>query len=258
MIPACTYPVRTSFMKAKIKYLLPLLAVLLMLPLAVAQDAAPAAAAAPAAQEMSGFDKFQYDAGYIGWVIELLSVIGLTLIIKLFIEIRKVKMAPPEIVDEIEALLEADEFQEAMEVCESEPCFFTNVVAAGLPKINVSFDTMEKHLEEMMDEEVTRVNAKLAWLSLIAAIAPMLGLLGTVQGMIAAFDQIAATKGQATPDQLAHNIASALITTLLGLMVAIPVTSAYVILRNRMVSFTIEVGSVIQDMFERFRPRNAS
>jgi len=182
--------------------------------------------------------------------------VALALVIKYALEMRRRRLAPPEVVDEIEALLEAEEYQEAMEVCEAEPCFFTNVVAAGLARVNLSFDTMEKSIGEMLDEENTKISGKLSWLTLLAAIAPMLGLLGTVQGMIGAFDQIAQSKGQATPDQLADNIAMALITTLLGLMVAIPVTSAYVVIRNRAIVSSLEIAAVVEDMFERFRPRD--
>ncbi len=216
----------------------------------------PALAAQTDTSDMSPLEKFQHGAGWIGWIIEALSVVALTLIVKYAMEMRKTKLAPPEVVDEIEALLEAEEYQEAMEVCESEPCYFTNVVAAGLAKINIGFETMEHSIGEMLEEENTKINGKLSWLTLLAAIAPMLGLLGTVQGMIGAFDQIAASKGQATPDQLADNISMALITTLLGLMVAIPVTSAYVVIRNRVIATSIEVAAVVEDMFERFRPKS--
>jgi biopolymer transport protein ExbB len=222
-------------------------ALLLLAPAVLAQDAE--------AVEAGGFEAFMANAGYIGWVIMLLSVVALTMIIKEVMDIRKVKLAPPEIVDELEALLEAEEYQEAMEVCESEPCYFTNVVAAGLPKLNASFEAMEKSLEEMMEEENTKLYGRLSWLSLIAAVSPMMGLLGTVQGMIGAFNQIAASKGQATPDQLAANISMALITTMLGLTVAIPVTAAFVFLRNRVVTYSLEISAVVEDMFERFRPR---
>jgi biopolymer transport protein ExbB len=216
---------------------------------------APALAAQTDTTQMSPLEKFQHGAGWIGWIIEALSVVALTLVVKYAIEMRKSKLAPPEVVDEIEALLEAGEYQEAMEVCEADPCYFTNVVAAALAKINTSFDTMEKTIGETLDDENSKINGKLSWLTLLAAVAPMLGLLGTVQGMIGAFDQIAASKGQATPDQLADNIAMALITTLLGLMVAIPVTSAFVVIRNRIITASIEISAVIEDMFERFRPK---
>jgi biopolymer transport protein ExbB len=231
----------------KVKIILFLLAQALMAPMALSQDGSGAPA--------GGLEGFFEKAGPIGWFIMLLSVVALTLIIKEVLEIRKQKLAPPEIVDEIEALLEAEEYQEAMEVCESEPCYFTNVVAAGLPKLNASFEAMEKSLEEMMEEENTKLYGRLSWLSLIAAVSPMMGLLGTVQGMINAFEQIAATKGQATPDQLAKDISMALITTMLGLTVAIPVTAAFVFLRNRVVAYSLEISAVIEDMFERFRPR---
>jgi len=217
---------------------------------------APALAAQTDTSQMSPLEKFQHGAGWIGWIIEALSVVALTLVVKYAIEMRKSKLAPPEVVDEIEALLEAEEYQEAMEVCESDPCYFTNVVAAGLAKLNTGFDTMEKTIGETLDDENSKLNGKLSWLTLIAAVGPMLGLLGTVQGMIGAFDQIAASKGQATPDQLADNIAMALITTLLGLMVAIPVTSAFVVIRNRVITASIEISAVIEDMFERFRPKD--
>jgi len=113
---------------------------------------------------------------------------------------------------------------------------------------------MEAAVKETMEEEQLKQLMRLGWLSLIAAVGPMLGLFGTVQGMIGAFQQIAATKGAADPASLADNISLALITTLDGLLVAIPITSAFVFLRNRLVTATLEVGAVVEDIFERFRP----
>jgi len=218
--------------------------------LAFAQDdATPAAGSGSAAGEF--FD----NAGLIGYVIMGLSIVAVTLIIKGVMDIRKDKLAPPEIVDEIEALFEAQDYQEAIELCESEPNYFTNVVAAGLPKLNASFEAMEKSLEEMAEEETIKLHAQLSWLSLIAGIAPMLGLMGTVNGMIGAFRTIAEQKGAATPDQMAEDISGALITTFLGLIVAVPVTAAFVFLRNRVVAYSLEIAAVVEDLFERFRPR---
>lgn len=192
--------------------------------------------------------------GTVGWIIIALSVVGLALIIDNLVNIRKQKLAPPEVVDEVEALIEAGEYQEAMELCEAEPSYFTNIVASGLPRLNASFEAMEKSVEEVSEEEQLKLFMKIGWLSLIASVAPMLGLLGTVQGMILAFKVIAATKGAAEPADLAENISLALITTLLGLCVAIPMTTAFVFLRNRVVRTTLEIAAVVEDIFERFRP----
>lgn len=236
-----------------------LLVTLFAAPALLAQegDAAAPAADAAAAPQRTAADSFFEQAGTIGLVIMVLSVVALTLIIKEIMAMRRDQLAPPELVDEMEALFEAGEYQEAIELCETEPCYFTNIVAAGLPKLNASFEAMEKSLEEMVEEETIKLHARLSWLSLIAGVAPMLGLMGTVNGMIGAFATIKELKGQATPDQLAGDIAGALITTLLGLVVAVPVTAAFVFLRNRVVSYSLEVAAVVEDLFERFRPRNA-
>lgn len=196
------------------------------------------------------------DGGVIGWGIVFLSVIGTALFIGNLFEMRRDKLVPPDVVEEIEALFEAGEYQEAIELCEAEPSYFTNVVAAGLPKLSSSFNAMEKAIEEMNEEEAIRYHQKLSWISLIGNVAPMAGLLGTVMGMITAFNVIAATKGQADPSQLSSGISAALITTMFGLIVAIPMTAGFVFLRNKVVKHSIEVAAVAADLFERFRPSN--
>lgn len=213
-------------------------------PLALAQDEKPS---------MSIGDVVA-GGGSVGIMLIVLSIVGLALFIDNFVNMRKQKLAPPDVVDEIEALIEAGEYQEAMELCEAEPSYFTNVVSAGLPRLNASFEAMEKAVEEMAEEEQLKLFMKLGWISLIAAVAPMLGLTGTVLGMILAFKVIASSKGQAEPSDLADNISLALITTLLGLFVAIPMTAAFVFLRNRVVKSTLEIAAVVEDIFERFRP----
>lgn len=226
------------------------MAVTLLLPalgLAADGDAAPA--------KVTLGEVFK-DGGTIGWIIVALSVVMLALAIDNFVNIRKDKLAPQDLIQEVEALFEAGDYQEAIELCEAEPNFFTNVVAAGLPKLNASFEAIEKALEEMVDEEALKLHTRIGWLSFISAVAPMLGLLGTVSGMIGAFKQIAATKGQADPSQLSSNISGALVTTMFGLIVALPATFAYTLFRNKVVKITIEVGAVVEDLFERFRPAN--
>ncbi len=212
--------------------------------------------AAPAKQVM---DKSIMDtikaSGGIGWIIVALSVVALAVVIENFVTLRRNKLAPPELIDEVQALFDEGQYQEAMELCENESTFFTRICAAGIAKIGHSFEVIEQSLVEMGDEEAIKLHQKIGWLSLIASVGPMLGLLGTVSGMVQAFDQIAATQGQASPADLAAAISIALLTTLFGLMVAIPVTSAFVYLRNNLVRSVIEVGAIVEDLFERFRPQ---
>ena len=108
----------------------------------------------------------------------------------------------------------------------------------------------------MGDEESIRLHQKIGWLSLIANVAPMMGLLGTVGGMIEAFNTIASSGGQANPAELAGGISKALLTTMFGLVVAIPTTASFAFLRNRLVKSVIEIGAIVEDLFERFRPEH--
>lgn len=192
--------------------------------------------------------------GFIGWVIILLSVVSLALAIEHFVTIRRDKIVPPELVDEIEALFEEEEYQEALELCESEPNFLTNILSAGLPKINAGFDAMEKAMDEVAEEETIKLHQKVGWLSLIGNIAPMLGLFGTVWGMILAFNAIVRLGQAVTPKDLAGGISAALITTLFGLFVAMPALFFFFWFRNRVVKAALEITAIADDLVERFRP----
>jgi biopolymer transport protein ExbB len=197
------------------------------------------------------------NSGFIGWVIVVESIVALALIIEAFVSLKREKLAPPELIDEVQALFDEGQFQEAMELCENEPTFFTRICGAGIAKIGHPFEVITNAISEMGDEESVRLNQKLGWLAVVSATAPMLGLLGTVQGMILAFHKIAASGGQATPAHLAGSISIALLTTLFGLIVAIPVIAVMAYLRNRLIRSIIEVGAIIEDLFERFRPKTA-
>lgn len=219
---------------------------------ALAQDPA----AAPAAEESSlSIGELIVLSGFIGWMIIALSVVTLALVIEAYVTLSRDKLAPPALIDEITSLFDEGQYQEAMELCENEPTFFTRVVAAGISKIGHPFEVIQTAIAEMGDEEAIRLHQKIGWISVLAAVSPMLGLFGTVQGMIASFHVIANTANP-TPAQLASGIYVALLTTFEGLMIAIPATAAFAYLRNRLVRNIIEVGAIVEDLFERFRTQS--
>jgi biopolymer transport protein ExbB len=192
--------------------------------------------------------------GVIGWVIILLSIVSLALAIEHFVTIRRDKLVPPELIDEIEALFEEEEYQEALELCESEPNFLTNILSAGLPKINAGFDAMEKAMDEVAEQEAIKLHQKVGWLSLIGNIAPMMGLFGTVYGMIMAFNEITRLGQAVQPKDLSSGISTALITTLFGLFVAMPSLFFFFVFRNKVIKVSLEIGAIADDLVERFRP----
>ena len=203
--------------------------------------------------EQSWIDAYIGAGGWIGYVIVLTSVVSLALIIEHIVNVKRDKIVPPQLVDEIEALFENEEYQEALELCESEPNFLTNVLSAGLPKMNAGFETMKTAMEDVAEEEAIKLQQKISYLSLIGNLAPMMGLFGTVTGMIKAFNTIAALGSAVSPSDLAGGISQALVTTFLGLFVAIPSMIAYFMFRNRVVRITLEIGAVAEELVERFR-----
>jgi biopolymer transport protein ExbB len=192
---------------------------------------------------------------WVGIIIILHSVAAGALVIEHFINIKRDKFVPPEVIDEIEALFEEEEYQEALELCEANPNFVTNILAAGLPKLNAGFDTMKQIMGEQAGIEATKLHQKISYLALIGNVAPMWGLFGTVQGMIFAFADIVRLGPKVTPKDLASGVQQALITTLEGLLVAIPAMMLFFFFRNRVVRIVNELTAVADDLVERFRPQ---
>jgi len=191
--------------------------------------------------------------GPIGFVILFMSFISLALIIEHIVNIKRDKIVPPQLIDEIEGMFDNEEYQEALELCEAEPNYLTNILAAGLPKINAGFETMKASMDEAAEEEAVKLQQKIGYLSLIGNIAPMMGLFGTVSGMIKAFETIAKLGAAVTPSDLAEGISQALVTTFLGLLVAIPTMIAYFFFRNKVIRVSIEIAAIADDLVDRFR-----
>jgi biopolymer transport protein ExbB len=222
-------------------------------PVALAEDAAP-----PAADLGSGtvtVKQILEDGGTVGWIILALSVASLAMIIEYSVNIRRDKICRPELIDEVEALLEENEVQEAVELCEADPNFFTNMMGAALAKVHLGYGEMKTAMENQGGVEVLKLQQKVGWMLWISNIGPLLGLFGTVTGMIAAFNVIEALGSAVTPTDLAKGISAALITTFDGLIVSMPTVTAYQYFRNKAARIAIDFGGIAEDMIERYRTR---
>jgi len=191
--------------------------------------------------------------GLIGYIIIFLLLIAIALVIEHSLTIRRGVIMPPDLLADVEESFEKEEYEQAIAVCEEQPTFFTNVIAAGLSRINAGYTQMEEAMAEAGEEAATHLQQKIGYLALIANIAPMLGLLGTVQGMIGAFKKISGTAAP-KPGELAGQIQLALVTTFLGLVVAIPVMCIYQFFKNRVQRIVLEVGAISGELMARFRP----
>lgn len=210
---------------------------------------------APAAAAEGGKTLLDYinDGGLIGYVILALSFVAVSLIIAHLVQVRLAKLAPPEIVTRLHELLRARDVSGAIRYAQAEEndCFFARVVGGALARCARSpfgFLELKAALEEEGTEQVSRLQRSTDGIGLIASVAPMLGLLGTVVGMVGAFETISQTDGFAKPGQLAGDISLALITTVQGLVVAIPCTAAYAWTRGRIDRVTGEVAELIEEL----------
>ncbi|MCR4315524.1 MAG: MotA/TolQ/ExbB proton channel family protein [Planctomycetes bacterium] len=201
----------------------------------------------------SFFDSYVTSGGLIGYVIILIDVVMWGLVINYFIQLRRDKLVPPMLVEELERLFEDEAFEEALEICEVGTNALERIMSSALPKLPYGFETVDESFKAALDGESVKMAQQVSYLNLIGAIAPMLGLFGTVTGMIGAFNTIA-SKPSVNARELAGDIGVALGTTCQGLFVAIPAVCMAFYFQNRVIRLTNEIGAICEDFFVRFRP----
>ena len=171
-----------------------------------------------------------------GWTmifIGLCSVLGLALIIDLFISLRQSEMLPIDFLGAVKTALKSGDTQAASNLCSLKKGFLVSVALAGITKSGQDLKIIQDSMTEAGVKEATNLQQKVGYLSSIGTIAPMLGLLGTVLGMIQSFNVIAFQAGFGKPTLLAAGVSQALITTAFGLIVGIPMMAFFFYFRNR-------------------------
>lgn len=246
----------------------------LSIPVMAYQDEAPAEPAEPAASEATDAAPATTDDASSedvppppesflamliranGWVFGpiflVLSVVLVALVLINTMQIRRDNLIPASFVEEFEQKLASKDYQGAYEFARSDDSFVARVLAAGLSRLNRGYEEAVEGMQEVGEEENMSIDHRLSYLALIGTISPMLGLLGTVTGMVAAFQVIARSTTQPKPAELADGISTALVTTLEGLVIALPAMIAYSLLRNRAQRYVLEVGMVSDGLMQRF------
>lgn len=220
---------------------------------ALRADGPAAADAAPERAEIDDPWTFLRASGAIGGLILLLSVAGLALALEHLLTIRRSVLIPRGLAQELHAHVTNGEFTKAEQACKMRPSYLSYVVLAGLQEVRVSYRAVEKAMEDASQEQASRLFRKVEYLALIANLAPMLGLLGTVYGILLAFKKIAETQGAAVAADLAGGVYLALVTTVEGLVVGIPALGAYAIFRNRIDQLASEATLLAEQIFNNYK-----
>lgn len=226
----------------------------------LAQAAEGDVAAGEAAPQ--GFFSIVFSGGLVGFVIVmLLFALSLTagyLVFEQIMTLRRKELMPENLSDQVRTLLLAGRVADADRMCREQPSFLAFVLLNGLTELDGGWAAVEKALEDAVAEQSARLFRKIEYLSVIGNIAPMVGLLGTVTGMIFAFQRVAATQGTAGAGDLAEGIYQALVTTVGGLIVAIPSLGAFAIFRNRADQLVAEAAYLAQHAFAPLKRRWSS
>jgi len=209
--------------------------------IAFAQEAAEAAAE-PAA-----------DGNLLSWLVKslgfeyiivflALSFVLVALFILNVLAARKESVCPTALVEEFEGYLDNKNYQEAYDLAKTDESFLGSVLSAGLARLSSGYPQAVAAMQEAGSDESMKMEHSLSYLALIGTLSPMIGLFGTVHGMINSFFTIATAGATPDPSKLAAGISTALLTTLIGLAIAIPAIAGYNILRNLVQRRVLEVG----------------
>lgn len=181
-----------------------------------------------------------------------LSFVMVALIMMNLLQVRRDVLLPNDFVEEFEQKLNGKDFQGAYEIARNDDSFVARVLAAGMGRLSRGYPEAVEGMQEAGEDENMALEHRLSYLALIGTVAPMLGLMGTVQGMIASFDKIASSAVSPKPSELAEGISTALFTTLIGLGIAVPAMVFYSILKNRIQRLVLEIGMVSEGLMSRF------
>lgn len=188
--------------------------------------------------------------------IAVLSVTGLALIIQGFIKTRESVFLPPQTVNAIREMITGHRFKELIDFTEMDPTFISKVLNPALKRAP-SFAAMKEAMETAVGEQTAEAFRRIEYLNIIGNLGPLLGLLGTVLGMIYAFQAVATTGGQADVGALSNGISTALCHTFLGLFLAIPCLAAFGILRTMVDRLTIRGALLAEELLLMIKPAEA-
>jgi biopolymer transport protein ExbB len=167
-------------------------------------------------------------------------------------ELRINEAVPPDLVEKLEEAIKERKFQEAYDACRDNNSFLARMVRTGVANLPNGRPEAKESMNATAEEIVVNLESKVSYLGVIGTLGPMLGLVGTVWGMILAFQSIATAGAQPRPDQLASNIATALFTTLEGVAIALPAIFFFSLFRSRITVVSVETAKVADRTINAF------
>lgn len=187
--------------------------------------------------------------GLVGYLMVLTSMTGTAFVIEHLVNIRREKLAPTPLAQDLQALIEEEQYDEAIELCDQEGGYLSNLVGAALRLRHAGYNEMVNSLEAAANEETFKLQTKISYLSLIGNVGPLLGLLGTVTGMITSFQKIEKLKAP-TPKDLATGVYESLVNTTMGLFIGITFLTMYFLYKNKVTKMCLSMNLQAVDLLK--------
>ncbi|MEZ4424220.1 MAG: MotA/TolQ/ExbB proton channel family protein [Gemmatimonadota bacterium] len=187
--------------------------------------------------------------GFMGWPLAICLVAGIIIIIWKFFSLMTKAAGTRKVLREVDELLAQHRVKEALEVCRNSDSPAGKILFAGLERHEDGSERVMKAIENQGLIELSKLESGLVWLATLTNVAPLLGFLGTVVGMIVAFQSIEAA-GEVEATLVAGGIKIALLTTAAGLVIAIPVSIAHNFFVARIDSLVLDMEESAQKMVD--------
>jgi len=227
------------------------------LPRAAAQEpaaapAAPAGApAAPAPKPKSRFVWFIMSSGLIGLFILILSIYFVATVIRLFIELRLDVAMPTEVVAQCEQLLANRDYQGLYDAANHSSSLYGKLVSVGIAELPSGLAEAREVMDRNCDAETVDMERKISMLAVLGTLGPMIGLVGTLKGMIASFAVIALSDTQLKASEVAGGISEALLLTFEGVALSVPAIYFFAVFKNRVAKISVETLLAADELVRR-------
>ncbi|HTI49714.1 MAG TPA: MotA/TolQ/ExbB proton channel family protein [Planctomycetaceae bacterium] len=190
-------------------------------------------------------------SGWIGAVLLVLSLYFVATVVRMFMELRPEIAAPPALIEECEALLKNKDYLAVYKRLKNDPSFFATVLSAGMTELPHGLSESRETMDRVGDALVVEMERKISMLAVLGSLGPMIGLLGTLKGMIASFSVIALSDTQLKASQVAGGISEALVLTFEGVGLSVPAIYFFAVFRNRVSSISTSTMLVADEFVRR-------
>jgi biopolymer transport protein ExbB len=208
-------------------------------------------------QQKSKIAWFLESSGMIGVVILLLSIYFIATVSRLFVELRPQIAVPPEVVKQCQELLEKRDYKGVFTVVQEDQSEYSQIISAGMTELSAGLAEARDAMERVSEVLTVEMERKISMLAVLGTLGPMIGLLGTLKGMIASFSVIALSGASLDAGQVAGGISEALLLTFEGVALSVPAIYFYAVFRNRVATISsmtlLQADEFMRRMFNAAR-----